>query len=178
MNVESAKQQMIFLALILESYESLVAGKIGYPNMTKEDYDQIYPEEMELIDIRWCMVGVIRRAQRLMEITGKSCLGDSSTKLGFDKSKVNCFKCKQIGHFKRECSNRVMDEIVNPFHDDYYRKAIYHHTNEQTPKIDRSQISDGPSKERKQDLVETQDDEGLNWNKYIPKEKKVSWLLR
>ncbi|XP_022042426.1 myb-like protein X [Helianthus annuus] len=49
---ESAKQQMVFLASVLESYESLVAGKIGNTNLTKEDYDQIDPEEMELIDIR------------------------------------------------------------------------------------------------------------------------------
>ncbi|XP_035834106.1 uncharacterized protein LOC110882178 [Helianthus annuus] len=52
---ESTKQQMVFLASVLESYESLVAGKIGNTNLTKEDYDQIDPEEMELIDIRWCM---------------------------------------------------------------------------------------------------------------------------
>ncbi|XP_021971732.1 synaptonemal complex protein 1-like [Helianthus annuus] len=52
---EAAKQQMVFLASILESYESLVAGKNGNTNLTKEYYDQIDPEEMELIDIRWCM---------------------------------------------------------------------------------------------------------------------------
>ncbi|KAF5764429.1 putative transcription factor interactor and regulator CCHC(Zn) family [Helianthus annuus] len=125
---------MSFLASILVSYESLVAGRIGNPEMTKEDYDQIDPEEMELIDIRWCMASVIRRAQRFMEITGRSCLGDADTKLGFDKSKVTCFKCKQKGHFKRERSNRQADERVNPFHEDYYRKAIYHQTNEQPSK--------------------------------------------
>ncbi|MFS7919882.1 hypothetical protein Hanom_Chr03g00217841 [Helianthus anomalus] len=81
----------------------------------------------------------------------------------------------QKGHFKRDCSNREADESVNPFHDEYYKKAIYHCTNEQPPKINRSQISEGSSKERKQALVVTQEDEGLNWNKYIPKEK---WCLR
>ncbi|MFS7954117.1 putative transcription factor interactor and regulator CCHC(Zn) family [Helianthus anomalus] len=46
-----------------------------------------------------------------------------STKLGFDKSKVTCFKCKQKVHFKRECRNSATDETANPFHNDYYRKA-------------------------------------------------------
>ncbi|KAJ0764894.1 hypothetical protein HanPI659440_Chr08g0297321 [Helianthus annuus] len=91
---ESAKQQMVFLASVLESYESLVVGKIGNTNLTKEDYDQIDPEEMELIDIRWCMASAVRRAQRFMEITGRQSIGGPSTKLGFDKSKVTCFKCK------------------------------------------------------------------------------------
>ncbi|KAF5790079.1 putative transcription factor interactor and regulator CCHC(Zn) family [Helianthus annuus] len=119
MNADSTKQQMIFLASIMESYESLVAGRIGNPNMTKEDYDQIDPEETELIDIRWCMASVIRRAHRFMEITGRQCLEGPNMKLGFDKSKVMCFRCKQKGHFKRECSNQGVDESVNPFHDDY-----------------------------------------------------------
>ncbi|XP_035840317.1 uncharacterized protein LOC118487514 [Helianthus annuus] len=52
---ESVKQQMVFLASVLESYEGLIAGKIGNTNLTKEDYDQIDPEEMELIDIQWAM---------------------------------------------------------------------------------------------------------------------------
>ncbi|XP_021990848.1 uncharacterized protein LOC110887577 [Helianthus annuus] len=52
MSINAAKQQMSFLASILESYESLVAGRIGNPELTKEDYNQIDPLEMELIDIR------------------------------------------------------------------------------------------------------------------------------
>ncbi|KAF5795707.1 hypothetical protein HanXRQr2_Chr08g0342931 [Helianthus annuus] len=87
---ESAKQQMVFLASVLESYKSLVAGKIGNTNLTKEDYDQIDPEQMELIDIRWCMASAVRRAQRFMEITGRKSIGGPSTKLVFDKSKLTC----------------------------------------------------------------------------------------
>ncbi|MFS7977446.1 hypothetical protein Hanom_Chr10g00904061 [Helianthus anomalus] len=39
---------MVFLASVLESYESLIAGKVGNPKMTKEYYDQIDPEEMDV----------------------------------------------------------------------------------------------------------------------------------
>ncbi|KAJ0669546.1 putative transcription factor interactor and regulator CCHC(Zn) family [Helianthus annuus] len=92
-------------------------------------------------------------------------------KLGFDKSKVTCFRCKQKGYFKRECTNQGVDDSVNPFHDDYYKKAIYHRTNEQSPKTNQKQISEGWSKEKKQALVTIQDDEGFNWNKCIPNEK-------
>ncbi|KAM0035788.1 putative transcription factor interactor and regulator CCHC(Zn) family [Helianthus debilis subsp. tardiflorus] len=142
LNAEATKQHMVFLASILESYESLVAGKIGNPNMTKEDFDQIDPEEMELINIRWWMASVIRRAQRFMEITGRSCVGAVETKLGFDKSKVTCFKCKQKGHFKKEWTSQQIDESVNPFQDDYYQKAIYHRISEPS-KMNQKQISEG-----------------------------------
>ncbi|KAF5782104.1 putative transcription factor interactor and regulator CCHC(Zn) family [Helianthus annuus] len=171
MSINAAKQKMSFLASILESYESLLAGRIGNPEMTKEDYDQIDPEEIELIDIRWCLASGIRRAQCFMEITGRQCLDGSNTKLGFDKSKVACFQCKQKGHFKRECVNREVADHINPFHDDYYKKAIYHKNNEQLARSTLKQISEGSSREQTQDLVTTLDDEGFNWNKYLLKEK-------
>ncbi|KAM0001402.1 putative transcription factor interactor and regulator CCHC(Zn) family [Helianthus debilis subsp. tardiflorus] len=123
LNTEFARQHMSFLASILVSYEGLIGGKIGNPNMTKEDYDQVDPEEMELMDIRWCMASVIRRAQRFVEITGRKCLEGPDMKIGFDKNKVTCFKCKQKGHFKRECTNNKVDDSVNPFYDDYYKKG-------------------------------------------------------
>ncbi|MFS7912860.1 hypothetical protein Hanom_Chr02g00134841 [Helianthus anomalus] len=37
--------------------------------------------------------------------------------------------------------------------------------------MNKKQISEGSSKERKQALVVTQEDERFNWNKYIPKDK-------
>ncbi|KAJ0852101.1 putative transcription factor interactor and regulator CCHC(Zn) family [Helianthus annuus] len=155
---ESAKQQMIFLTSVLESYEGLVAGKIGNTNLTKEDYDQIDPEEMELIDIRWCMASVVRRAQRFMERNGRKTIGGPSTKLGFDKSKVTCFKCKQKGHFKRECSNAYADESENPFREDYYKKAIYHQNKSEPPRL--KQVED--NKEKSRALAVIYDDEGYD----------------
>ncbi|KAJ0580830.1 putative transcription factor interactor and regulator CCHC(Zn) family [Helianthus annuus] len=144
---------MVFLASVLESYESLVAGKIGVTNLTKEDYDQIDPGEMELIDIRWCMASAVRRAQRFMEITGRQSIGGPSTKLGFDKSKATCFKCKQKGHFKRECRNAYTDDTANPFREDYYKKAIYHQNKAESPRL--KQIED---KEKSRALAVIHDD--------------------
>ncbi|KAJ0467482.1 hypothetical protein HanIR_Chr14g0685721 [Helianthus annuus] len=57
---EVAKDHMALLATVLESYEGLVAGRIGNPMLTKEDYDHIDAEEMELMDIKWCLASVLR----------------------------------------------------------------------------------------------------------------------
>ncbi|MFS8023583.1 hypothetical protein Hanom_Chr16g01453131 [Helianthus anomalus] len=41
------------------------------------------------------------------------------------------------------------------------------------PKFNRQQIDDGSTKEKNHALVETQEDEGFNWNKYIPNDGVV-----
>ncbi|KAJ0770921.1 putative transcription factor interactor and regulator CCHC(Zn) family [Helianthus annuus] len=165
---------MVFLASVLESYEGLVAGKIGNTNLTKEDYDQIDPEEMELIDIRWAMASAVRRAQRFMEITGRKSIGGPSTKLGFDKSKVTCFKCKQKGHFKRECRNAYADESENPFRDDYYKKAIYHQNKSEPPRLKQSE----DNREKSRALAVIYDDEGYDWSKEVlPEEDAVGYAF-
>ncbi|KAJ0820305.1 putative transcription factor interactor and regulator CCHC(Zn) family [Helianthus annuus] len=171
---ESAKQQMVFLASVLESYEGLVAGKIGNTNLTKEDYDQMDPEEMELIDIRWAMASAVRRAQRFMEITGRKTIGGPSTKLGFDKTKVTCFKCKQKGHFKRECRNAYADESENPFRDDYYKKAIYHQNKSEPPRLNQSE----DNRDKSRALAVIYDDEGYDWSKEVlPEEDAVGYAF-
>ncbi|KAM0020053.1 putative transcription factor interactor and regulator CCHC(Zn) family [Helianthus debilis subsp. tardiflorus] len=124
---EVAKGHMALLATVLESYEGLVAGRIGNPMLTKQDYDQIDAEEMELMHIKWCLASVLRRAEKFKMITGRDDFRDANVStLGFDKSKVTCFRCREKGHFKRECSNREAGGAQNPFgNNDYYQKAIY-----------------------------------------------------
>ncbi|XP_021979113.1 uncharacterized protein LOC110875224 [Helianthus annuus] len=136
--------------------------------MTKEDYDEVDREVMELMDIRWCMASVIRKAQRFMEITRRKCLEGPDMMIGFDKAKVSCFKCKQKGHFKRECTNNKADDNGNPFHEEYYKKAIYHRNNKQPS---RTQIEEGSSKEKKQAML-TINDECSG-----PNERKEKWWL-
>ncbi|KAF5772995.1 putative transcription factor interactor and regulator CCHC(Zn) family [Helianthus annuus] len=124
---EVAKDHMTLLATVLETYEGLAAGRIGNAMLTKEDYDQIDAEEMELMDIKWCLASVLRRAENFKMITGRNDFLDAHVStLGFDKSKVTCFRCREKGHFKRECKNQEASGAKNPFgKDDYYRKAIY-----------------------------------------------------
>ncbi|KAJ0827008.1 hypothetical protein HanRHA438_Chr17g0820801 [Helianthus annuus] len=111
---EVAKNQMSLLGMVLESYTCFVAGRIGNPMLTKEDYDQIDAEEMELMDIKWCLASVLRRAEKFKQITGRDDLRDANV--------------STLGHFKRECTNREANGAQNPFNNnnDYYRKAIYH----------------------------------------------------
>ncbi|KAJ0834755.1 putative transcription factor interactor and regulator CCHC(Zn) family [Helianthus annuus] len=178
---EVAKGHMSLLVTVLESYESLVAGRIGNPMLTKEDYDQIDDEEMELMDIKWCLASVLRRAEKFKQITGRDDFRDANVyTLGFDKSKVICFRCREKGHFKRECTNREASGAQNPFgNNDYYRKAIYHQVaqqpyQQQSPQISHAKkemIEESSSKRACFGLIDQDDErlpEGFSWDKYCP----------
>ncbi|KAJ0570589.1 putative transcription factor interactor and regulator CCHC(Zn) family [Helianthus annuus] len=164
---DTAKDHMALLGSVLLSYEGLVAGRIGNPMLTKEDYDQIDAEEMELMDIKWCLASVLRRAEKFKTITGRNDFLDAHVStLGFDKSKVTCFRCREKGHFKRECKNREASGAQNPFgKDDYYRKAIY----QQVGQSQDPQTAHGRKIEdsKRACLVD------FNWSNYISPESKA-----
>ncbi|KAJ0728131.1 putative transcription factor interactor and regulator CCHC(Zn) family [Helianthus annuus] len=143
--------------------------------LTKEDYDQIDDEEMELMDIKWCLVSVLRKAEKFKQITRRDDLRDANVStLGFDKSKVTCFWCREKGHFKRECTNREAGGAQNPFgNNEYYRKAIYHQVAQQPSSSRTISIEDGKKKACITMPPDQEDEklpEGFSWDKYIPAE--------
>ncbi|KAM0058716.1 putative transcription factor interactor and regulator CCHC(Zn) family [Helianthus debilis subsp. tardiflorus] len=178
---EVAKNQMSLLGMVLESYTCFVAGRIGNPMLTKEDYDQIDAEEMELMDIKWCLASVLRRAEKFKQITGRDDLRDANVStLGFDKSKVTCFRCREKGHFKRECTNREASGAQNPFNNnnDYYRKAIYHQVG-QSSQQQKHQAQTAHGRDVIEDtgkracVVNEDQKQSFNWDKFIPDNRKA-----
>ncbi|MCG5051313.1 hypothetical protein L2164_21860, partial [Pectobacterium brasiliense] len=113
------------------------------------------------------------------QITGRDDFRDACVStLGFDKSKVTCFRCREKGHFKRECTNREASGAQNPFNNnDYYRKAIYHQVAQQQQE---PQVAHGRKvieESSKRACVVNQDEQkpstGINWDKYISADGKA-----
>ncbi|KAJ0616574.1 putative transcription factor interactor and regulator CCHC(Zn) family [Helianthus annuus] len=130
--------------------------------------------EMELMDIKWCMASVMRRAEKFKQITGPDDFRDANVSvLGFDKSKVTCFRCREKGHFKRECKNREATGAQNPFgNNDYHKKAIYHQITQ--PAQQNAQTTHGRDVVDKRACVVSQGKyDNFTWEKYLPKESKV-----
>ncbi|MFS7910217.1 putative transcription factor interactor and regulator CCHC(Zn) family [Helianthus anomalus] len=135
---------------------------------------------MELMDIKWCLASVLRGAEKFKQITRRDDFRDANVStLGFDKSKITCFRCREKGHFKRECTNHEAGGAQNPFNNnDYYRKAIYHQVSQQ-PHQQQSQTAHARKEieESKKAYMVNQDDEssskGFSWDKYISTESKA-----
>ncbi|GJR43588.1 putative ribonuclease H-like domain-containing protein [Tanacetum coccineum] len=63
---------------------------------------QIDPDDLEETDLQWEMAMLTIRARRFIKRTGRN-LDVNGQRVGFDRSKVECYNCHKNGHFAREC---------------------------------------------------------------------------
>nr|GEX13133.1 hypothetical protein [Tanacetum cinerariifolium] len=73
------------------------------PQLVHEDLEQIHPDDMEEMDLRWKMAMLTMRARRFLKNKGKKLTVNVNETISFDKSKVECYNCHKRGHFAREC---------------------------------------------------------------------------
>ncbi|GKF82980.1 ribonuclease H-like domain-containing protein, partial [Tanacetum coccineum] len=68
-----------------------------------QDLQQIHPEDLEEINLRWNIAMLTMRARRFLKNIGRKLDMTNKERIGFDKSKVECFNYDKKGHFAREC---------------------------------------------------------------------------
>ncbi|GJW30702.1 ribonuclease H-like domain-containing protein [Tanacetum coccineum] len=79
------------------------ASQPNSPQLDNEDLQQIHPDDLEEMDLRWQMAMLTMRARRFLKNTGRKFSMNGTETIGFDKSKVKCYNCHKRGHFAREC---------------------------------------------------------------------------
>ncbi|GJT85947.1 putative ribonuclease H-like domain-containing protein [Tanacetum coccineum] len=72
---------------------------LGYSIMNLEQIDDIDIEEM---DINWQIAMIAIRMKKFYKKTRRRVRIDGNKPVGFDKKKLECFKCHNIGHFAYE----------------------------------------------------------------------------
>ncbi|GKB06271.1 ribonuclease H-like domain-containing protein [Tanacetum coccineum] len=81
---------------------SFLASQPNSPQMSREDLEQINPNDLEEMDLQWEMAMLTIRARRFIKRTGRQ-LDVNGKRVGFDKTKVECYNCHKYGHFARKC---------------------------------------------------------------------------
>ncbi|GJW95539.1 uncharacterized mitochondrial protein-like protein [Tanacetum coccineum] len=82
---------------------SFFASQPNSPQLAHEDLQQIHPDDIEEMDLRWQMAMLTMRARRFLKNTGRKLTVNGNETIGFDKSKVECYNCHKRRHFAREC---------------------------------------------------------------------------
>ncbi|GKG43440.1 hypothetical protein Tco_0480124, partial [Tanacetum coccineum] len=63
------------------------ASQPNSPQLDNEDLQQIYPDDLEEMDLRWKMAMLTIRARRFLKNTGRKFYVNGNETIGFDKSK-------------------------------------------------------------------------------------------
>ncbi|GJS64826.1 ribonuclease H-like domain-containing protein [Tanacetum coccineum] len=79
------------------------ASQPNSPQLNNEDLQQIHPDDLEEMDLRWQMAMLTMRTRRFLMNSVRKFSVNSTKTIGFDKSKVECYNCHKRGHFAREC---------------------------------------------------------------------------
>ncbi|GJZ73992.1 ribonuclease H-like domain-containing protein [Tanacetum coccineum] len=89
--------------LIMLMYKADPSHQPNSPQLDNEDLQQINPDDLEEMDLRWQMAMLTTRAKRFLKNTERKLTVNGNETIGFDKSKVECYNCHKRGHFAREC---------------------------------------------------------------------------
>ncbi|GKB50244.1 ribonuclease H-like domain-containing protein [Tanacetum coccineum] len=147
------KQQ--FEAFTISSSEGLEKGYDRFQQLLSqleahEDLDLLH-EDLEQID------DVDIRMKKLYKKTGRRVQIDGNKPVGFDKKKLECFKCHNTGHFARECTSKGTN-------DGKKRDSFY-------------QDQGAGKKEQNQNCLLTMDDGVVNWGEHTVEEEETNHAL-
>ncbi|GKF14090.1 ribonuclease H-like domain-containing protein, partial [Tanacetum coccineum] len=82
---------------------SFFASQPSIPQLDNEDLQQIHPNALEEMDLRWNIAMLTMRERRFLNNTGRKLDMANKERIGFNKSKVECLNSHKMGHFAREC---------------------------------------------------------------------------
>ncbi|GJW93852.1 ribonuclease H-like domain-containing protein [Tanacetum coccineum] len=81
---------------------AFLASQPNSPQLAREDLEQINPDDLEEMDLQWEMAILTIKARRFIQRT-RIKLDVNGQRVGFDRTKVECYNCHKYGHFAREC---------------------------------------------------------------------------
>ncbi|KAI3744682.1 hypothetical protein L1987_57771 [Smallanthus sonchifolius] len=70
--VKAVETNVALFSVFLNSYNALLAGKLSHANLVQDDMEQIHPDDLEEMDIKWHMVMAVHRAKKFIKRTGRN----------------------------------------------------------------------------------------------------------
>nr|GEZ06721.1 hypothetical protein [Tanacetum cinerariifolium] len=82
-------------------------------HLVNEDLEQIHPDDLEKMDLKWQMEMLTMRARIFLKNKGRKMNLNENDYVAFDKNKVECYNYHKRGHFAREWLEELFNEPKN-----------------------------------------------------------------
>nr|GEU78878.1 reverse transcriptase domain-containing protein [Tanacetum cinerariifolium] len=82
---------------------SFFSSQISIPQLDNKDLQQIHPDDLEKIDLKWNIAMLTMRERKFLKNVRRRLYMANKERIRFDKTKVECFKCHKTCHFAKEC---------------------------------------------------------------------------
>nr|GEW22908.1 hypothetical protein [Tanacetum cinerariifolium] len=83
--------------------EAIEKSQPNSTHLVNEDMEQIHPNDLEEMDLKWQMAMLTMRARIFLKNTKRKLNLNGNDSVAFEKTKVECYNCHKRGHFTREC---------------------------------------------------------------------------
>ncbi|GJW39175.1 ribonuclease H-like domain-containing protein [Tanacetum coccineum] len=137
---------------------SLFAKQSEDLDLLHEDLEQIDDVDIEEMDINWQIAMIAIRMKKFYKKTGRRVRIDGKAPVGFDKKKLECYKCHNTGHFARECTSKGTN--------DGKKKTDSVYQDQESGKQEKNQIG-----------LLTMDDGVVNWGDHTAEEETNHALM-
>ncbi|GJY07364.1 retrovirus-related pol polyprotein from transposon TNT 1-94 [Tanacetum coccineum] len=103
-NVDNLSVDVIF---------AFFASQPSSPQLANEDLQQLHPDDLKEMDLRWQMTMLTMRARRFLKNTRRKLTINGNETIGLDKPKVECYNYHKRGHFARKCRSPRNQDNMN-----------------------------------------------------------------
>nr|GEV93888.1 ribonuclease H-like domain-containing protein [Tanacetum cinerariifolium] len=85
-----------------EVIHSFFENQSSAPQLDYDDLEQINDDDIEEMDLKWQVAMISMRIKKFHKRIGRKLQSDTKDRVGFDKTKVECFNYQKIRHFSRD----------------------------------------------------------------------------